>query len=54
MKLDITEIGAFALSTLFASLFVISVYIWKPITKKPPELLRIWQKPKYKLTLQES
>ena len=53
MKLDITELGAFALSTLFASLFVISVYIWKPITKRPPELLKIWRKPKYLLSPSE-
>ena len=50
MRLDITELGAFALSTLFASTFVVSVYIWKPFTKRPPELLKIWQKPKYQLT----
>ena len=46
MKLEITEYGAVAFSTVFASFFVISVYIWKPVTKPPLELLKLWQKRK--------
>ena len=53
MKLDISEFGAFAFSTLFASFFVISVYIWKPITRPPLELLKLWQKRKNHLKKDE-
>ena len=39
MKLEVSEYGAIGLSFIFASFFVMSVYIWKPVTKPPLEML---------------
>ena len=50
MKLDITEAEAFIFSTIFASLFVVSVYIWKPLVTPPAEIKQIWMKKWYKMT----
>ena len=53
MKLDITEAEAFIFSTIIASLFVISVYVWKPLVTPPAEIKQIWMKKWYKLTHEE-
>ena len=53
MKLNITEAEAFIYSTIFASLFVLSVYIWKPIATPPAYITQIWMKKWYHLTQNE-
>ena len=53
MKLNITEVEAFFYSMLFSSLFVISVYIWKPIVTPPAEIKQIWLKKWHKLNFGE-
>ena len=50
MKLNISEAEAFIYSTIFASLFVLSVYIWKPIATPPAYITQIWMKKWYHLT----
>ena len=35
MKLQVTQNTAFVLSALYASFFVIAVYIWKPFVRTP-------------------
>ena len=44
MKLNIGEAEAFIYATIFSSLFVISVYIWKPLVTPPAEIKQIWLK----------
>ena len=46
MRLEVSEVDAYLYCTLLASFFLISVYIWKPITKPPVEMLRLWQRRK--------
>ena len=53
MKLDIGETEAFILATVFSSLFVISVYIWKPLVTPPTDIRQIWMKKWYNLTRDE-
>lgn len=50
MKLEISQAEAFIFSTIFASLFVVSVYIWKPLVTPPVEIKRIWLKKRHNLT----
>ena len=49
MKLNISETEAFIYSLAFASLFVLSVYIWKPLVTPPAEIIQIWLKKWYHL-----
>ena len=44
MKLNISETEAFIYSLILSSLFVLSVYIWKPIVTPPPEIKQMWLK----------
>jgi len=53
MKLTISETEAFIYATGFASLFVLSVYIWKPLITPPEEITKVWQKKWYSLRSQE-
>ena len=53
MKLNISETEAFIYSCIFSSLFVLSVYIWKPLVTPPIEIKQIWMKKWYKLTIFE-
>lgn len=50
MKLNISETEAFITSCVFSSLFVISVYIWKPIVTPPADIKQIWMKKWYRLS----
>ena len=49
MKLSISETEAFVYSCIFSSLFVLSVYIWKPLVTPPDDIKAIWMKKWYKL-----
>ena len=44
MKLNVSELEAGCYATLFASFFVLSVYVWKPFAVPPPEIKALWNK----------
>lgn len=50
MKLNISETEAFIYSCIFSSLFVLSVYIWKPMVTPPADIKQIWMKKWYRLS----
>ena len=53
MKLEISEAEAFFYSTIFASCFVFSIYIWKPIVAPPAEIHKLRQKKVHRLNYSE-
>ena len=53
MKLNITEAEAFIYAAIFSSLFVIAVYIWKPLVTPPAEIMKIWLKKWHQLRFSE-
>lgn len=44
MKLVVSQNQAFVIATLYASFFVLAVYVWKPFVKTPYNIKQIMKK----------
>jgi membrane protease YdiL (CAAX protease family) len=49
MKLQVNQNTAFVLSTLYASFFVVAVYIWKPFVRTPYNIKQLQKKKQHQL-----